>query len=104
MEENDKRVKEEGKRSFLNGLLTGVLAVVLVGTAVFCVKQVVTLYGNKAAVLAAQDGEAEGGAGNDSTVMSDTVLQKMEAIEKMVDYYYYQEDIDETAMEDGIYR
>ena len=104
MEENDKRVKEEGKHSFLNGLLTGVLAVVLVGTAVFCVKQAVTLYGNKAAVLAAQDGEAEDGAGNDGTVMSDTVLQKMEAIEKMVDYYYYQEDIDETAMEDGIYR
>lgn len=104
MEENDKRVKEAGKRSFLNGLLTGVLAVVLVGTAVFCVKQAITLYGNKAAVLAAQDGGAESGAGDDSSIMNDTVLQKMEAIEKMVDYYYYQEDIDEEAMEAGIYR
>lgn len=104
MEENDKRVREAGKRSFLNGLLTGVLAVVLVGTAVFCVKQAITLYGNKAAVLAAQDGGAENGTGDDSSIMSDTVLQKMGAIEKMVDYYYYQEDIDEEAMEAGIYR
>lgn len=104
MEENDKRVKEAGKRSFLNGLLTGVLAVVLVGTAVFCVKQAITLYGNKAAVLAAQDGGSENGAGDDSSIMNDTVLQKMGAIEKMVDYYYYQEDIDEEAMEAGIYR
>lgn len=104
MEENDKRVKEAGKRSFLNGLLTGVLAVVLVGTAVFCVKQAVTLYGNKAAVLAAQDGEPENGAEDDSSIMNDTVLQKMGAIEKMVDDYYYQEDIDEEAMEAGIYR
>lgn len=104
MEENDKRVKEAGKRSFLNGLLTGVLAVVLVGTAVFCVKQAITLYGNKAAVLAAQDGGSESGAGDDSSIMNDTVLQKMEAIEKMVDYYYYQEDIDGEAMEAGIYR
>lgn len=104
MEENDKRVKEAGKRSFLNGLLTGVLAVVLVGTAVFCVKQAITLYGNKAAVLAAQDGGSENGAGDDSSIMNDTVLQKMGAIEKMVDYYYYQENIDEEAMEAGIYR
>jgi len=102
VEENDKRVKEAGKHSFLNGLLTGILAVVLVGTAVFCVKQLVKIYGNKAAVLAAQDEGAEDG--DVSSVMNDTVVQKMEAIEKMVDYYYYQEDIDETAMEDGIYR
>lgn len=100
MEENDKSVKADGKRGFLNGLFTGVLAMVLVGTTVFCVKQVITIYGNKASVLTAQD-EA---LGDDSSVMSEDVVDKMEAIEQIIDYYYYQEDIDEAAMEDGIYK
>jgi len=102
VEENDKRVKKEGKHEFLNGLFTGILSVVLVGTTVFCVKQAITLYGNKAAVLAAQN--EKNGNEDGSSVMTDNVVQKMEAIEKIVDYYYYQEDIDEAAMEDGIYK
>ncbi len=102
MEENDKRVKKEGKHEFLNGLFTGIFSVVLVGMTVFCVKQAITLYGNKAAVLAAQN--EKNGNEDGSSVMTDNVVQKMEAIEKIVDYYYYQEDIDEAAMEDGIYK
>jgi len=95
---------EEKKRGFLNGLFTGVLAVVLVGTTVFCVKQVITIYGNKTSVLATQNEASENGSGDDSTVMSGDVVDKMEAIEQIIDYYYYQEDIDESAMEDGIYK
>lgn len=104
MEENDKKVSAEGKRGFLNGLFTGVLAVILVGTTVFCVKQVMTLYGNKTSVLAAQDEFSEKGTNDDGAVVSENVMEKMEAIEQIIDYYYYQEDIDEEALEDGIYK
>lgn len=104
MEENDKKIKEEGKKGFLNGMFTGILAVILVGTTVFCVKQLITLYGAKASAVAVQGEDSNGGTGNAASVMNDNVVEKMEAIEQIIDYYYYQEEIDEAAMEDGIYK
>lgn len=111
MEENENKIKEDNerkgdgeKRSFINGLFTGVLAAVLVVMTVFCVKQVVVIYENKAA-LAAKEAEASESAEaqNAVTVMNKGVMEKMQAIEQIVDRYYYQEDVDVTAMEDGIY-
>lgn len=104
MEENDKKVKEEGKKGFLNGMFTGILAVILVGTTVFCVKQLITLYGAKASAVAVQGEDSNGGTENAASVMNDNVVEKMEAIEQIIDYYYYQEEIDEAALEDGIYK
>ncbi len=104
MEENDKKIKEEGKKGFLNGMFTGILAVILVGTTVFCVKQLITLYGAKASAVAVQGEDSNGGTENAASVMNDNVVEKMEAIEQIIDYYYYQEEIDEAAMEDGIYK
>ena len=105
MEENEKREIENKekreKRNFLNGLFTGVMAAVLVMTVVFCIKQVVTIYGHKGAVQAAQKGEQE--EETVTSVVNDEVLEKMQAIEKVVDYYYYEEDVDREIIEEGIY-
>ena len=105
MEENEKREIESKekreKKSFLNGLFTGVMAAVLVMTVVFCIKQVVIIYGNKGAVQAAQNGEQE--EETVTTVVNDEVLEKMQAIEKVVDNYYYEEDVDREIIEEGIY-
>lgn len=85
-------------------MFTGILAVILVGTTVFCVKQLITLYGAKASAVAVQGEDSNGGTENAASVMNDNVVEKMEAIEQIIDYYYYQEEIDEAALEDGIYK
>lgn len=107
MEENEKRENEnKGQRkSFLNGVFTGVMAAVLIMTIAFCIKQVVLIYQNSAAVQAAQKGkfsDAEEGETEES-IVNDDVVQKIQAIEKVIDYYYYEEDVDQKVMEDGIY-
>ncbi len=107
MEENEKREKEnKGQRkSFLNGVFTGVMAAVLIMTIAFCIKQVVLIYQNSAAVQVAQKGkfsDAEEGETEES-IVNDDVVQKIQAIEKVIDYYYYEEDVDQKVMEDGIY-
>ncbi len=105
MEENEKKenqVKNE-KKSFLNGLFTGVIAAVLVMTVAFCIKQVVVIYGNYSSVQAAQKGNFGGEEETETSVVNDDVLEKMEAIEQVVDRYFYKEDVDRAAMEEGIY-
>lgn len=109
MEENGKREIENKagteRKSFLNGLFTGVMAAVLVMTVVFCIKQVVVIYGNNASVQAAQEGKSGETVEQETetSVVNDKVLDKMEAIEKVVDYYYYEENIDRAILEEGIY-
>lgn len=107
LEEKEKKEKENRaqKRSFLNGVFTGVLAAVLVLTTAFCIKQVITIYSNHNAVQAAQKGKLAAGEEEETkaSVVNDDVTEKMQAIEKIIDYYYYEEDVDRTAMTDGIY-
>ena len=109
MEENEKRenenIAQKEKKNFLNGLFTGVMATVLVVTMLFCIKQVVVIYGNKASVQASQK-EKSGEASEqetETTVVNDKVLEKMQAIEKVIDYYYYEEGIDREVIEEGVY-
>ena len=109
MEENEKRenenIAQKEKRNFLNGLFTGIMATVLVVTTIFCLKQVVVIYGNKASVQASQK-EKSGETSEqeaETTVVNDKVLEKMQAIEKVIDYYYYEEGIDREVIEEGVY-
>ena len=109
MEVNEKReIENKGnseKKSFLNGLFTGVMAAVLVMTVAFCIKQVIVIYGNNASVQATQKGkfgevtEQE----TETSVVNDDVLEKMETIEKVINNYYYEEDVERQMLEDGIY-
>lgn len=105
MEENEKKESnaQREKKSFLNGLFMGVMATVLVVTVAFCIKQVIIIYGNKASVQAAQKGQFSEQQETETSVVNDEVLQKMEAIEKVVDTYYYEEDVDRSQLAEGIY-
>ena len=109
MEENEKRenenIAQKEKKNFLNGLFTGVMATVLVVTMLFCIKQVVVIYGNKASVQASQKEKSgeESEQEIETTVVNDKVLEKMQAIEKVIDYYYYEEGIDREVIEEGVY-
>lgn len=107
LEEKERKETEnrQQKKSFLNGVFTGVLAAVLVVTTAFCIKQVITIYRNHNSVQAAQKGQLAVGEEEETnvSVVNDDVTEKMQAIEKIIDYYYYEEDVDREAMTDGIY-
>ena len=109
MEENEKReIEYKGnseKKSFLNGLFTGVMAAVLVMTVAFCIKQVIVIYGNNSSVQASQKSKTSETAEQETevSVVNDEVLEKMETIEKVIDNYYYEEDVERKTLEDGIY-
>lgn len=109
MEENERKENqqeaENQKKSFINGLFTGAMAGVFIMCAIFCVLQIVKIYESKSSVQAAQKGKFSGQEEQEteSSVVNDDVLEKMQSIEKIVDYYYYEEDVDQAAMEDGIY-
>ena len=109
MEENEKREIENKanieKKNFLNGLFTGVMAAVLVMTVAFCIKQVIVIYGNNSSVQASQKSKTSETAEQETevSVVNDEVLEKMETIEKVIDNYYYEEDVERKTLEDGIY-
>lgn len=105
MEENEKKENENKgrKRSFLNGVFTGVMAAVLIMTTAFCIKQVIVIYRGHMPVQAAQEGESSDREETAAGVVDDNVIEKMQAIEKIIDYYYYEEDVDLSVIEDGIY-
>ncbi len=108
MEENEKRETENRSRrkSFLNGVFTGVLAAVLLMTIAFCIKQVVVIYRNSYLVQAAQKEKLLSGNEEGETkqsVVGEDVVEKMKTIEEVIDYYYYEEDVDRSEMVNGIY-
>lgn len=107
MEENENKENENKgrKKSFLNGVFTGVMAAVLIMTTAFCIKQVIVIYRDRMPVQAAQKGKLPDKEEEETaaSVVDDDVIEKMQAIEKIIDYYYYEEDVDRSIIEDGIY-
>ncbi|MCD7725083.1 MAG: S41 family peptidase [Clostridiales bacterium] len=82
----------------LLGMLLGVILTVLVGGCTFIGMKIVELSGN--------DMARQTSAGTDSadSVINEESIAKLEAIEEVIDQYYYKdEDIDTDAMIEGMY-
>ncbi len=105
MNENEVRVvearKEGQKKGFFNGLFTGVVAALLVVTTIFCVCKLVSIYNSKVADDAFRNEEEKNA--DDGSVVNDDVTDKMSDIENVIERYFYLEEVDKQAMEDGIY-
>ena len=83
---------------FLLGLLVGVILMILVGVSAYVGTRLYQLTGSKTARTASTDKISA-----DSVVNDDTV-EKLEALEEVIDQYYYRdEDIDTEAMVEGMY-
>lgn len=91
--------KEEEKKStgksFLSGMLFGMLTVLLVGVCVYAVKLAYDLF----AVREAGTGNAGGGS-----VVSTETVQKMKTIEEVIDTYYYGNEVTAAELQDGVYK
>lgn len=93
--------KRSDNKAFLSGLLLGILSMLAVVAMV--VLGVVTY---KVFIAAPSTGEEEGQSivlDEDSIVNNDT-LEKLSAMEEIIDLYYYKDDVTDEELEEGIYR
>lgn len=83
---------------FLLGLLAGVIITALVGSCAYVGTRLYHLAGGRSAKTASADGSA----GN--SLVNDDTLEKLEALEEVIDEYYYKdEDINVEEMTEGMY-
>lgn len=87
--------KKSSGKSFLGGMLFGMLTVLLIGVCVYVGKLAYSLF----AVREAGTGNADSGS-----VVSMETIQKMKTIEEVIDTYYYGDEVTAGELQDGVYK
>ena len=88
----------KGGGVFLLGLLVGVIFMTLVGSCAYVGTKLYHLASGRPAKA------TSAGGGSQEGVVSDESLEKLEALQEVIDEYYYKdEDIDTEAMTEGMY-
>ena len=102
LQENKPGTKRKDNKAFFSGMLVGVLvtaalvAVIGLGMTAY---DVFVSDPKEEKLLAAQEDE------NDTDSLADSeMLEKLSYMEKVIDAYYYKDDLDKEALEEGIYR
>ena len=89
-----------GKGLFFGGLVIGMLVTALLASTVFlCVR----VYGYVAEKKQASEQIAQQEAAPDK-IVDTQLMTKLSNLEQIIDIYYYQDDVDATALENGIYK
>lgn len=86
------------KRSFVGGLIAGVMLTLLLGCGYFAGHQLYRAFGPGKGALSTAGNVGDGG----SVVNTDTE-QKMDVLEDMIEEYFL-EEVDPQALEEGVYR
>ena len=87
--------KKSSGKSFLGGMLFGMLTVLLIGVCAYVGKLAYDLF----AVREAGAGNTGGGS-----VVSMETVQKMKTIEEVIDTYYYGNEVTVAELQDGVYK
>lgn len=87
--------KKSSGKSFLGGMLFGMLTVLLIGVCAYVGKLAYDLF----AVREAGAGNTGGGS-----VVSMETVQKMKTIEEVIDTYYYGNEVTAAELQDGVYK
>ena len=96
---------EKQSSSFLKGLVVGLFAALLISVLAFVTVKVYLNYVNhKTQTQVSTGGDSSESQKASTSVVTQNVTRKMELIEQVIDTYYYQEDIDQEELENGIYR
>lgn len=97
---------DKGGRYFWCGLITGLVMALLVVSAVYLVNRIqaaVTARDQVSGHTAGRDSEDENDMASDTAVTPE-MIEKLQLIEKIIDTYFYEEDIDRSVLEEGAYR
>lgn len=87
--------RKKNSRSFLCGMLVGVLLTAVVSGSIFAVRNIY--------MVIRAGGTAARTSGSASVVSTDT-LQKMKTVEELIEEYYYGEEVTSEELQAGIYR
>ena len=98
-EQDEKENMRKNRKSFRNGMISGILLCLLILCCVYTVRQLCILHRQRLENMISQETEEE----PDSPV-NDMTMKKLEVIEQAISDYYYQEDVKAADMIDGMYQ
>lgn len=101
LENKKEQVAKKDKGTFLSGLMVGILSTVVV-TVIIAI--CVILGGKQSKVPSIKTNQSFGEIMAEGDFVDEEMLQKLSLIEDMIDVYFYKDDIDDTLLEEGVYR
>ena len=92
--------QQQGKGFFYSGLVTGLVLSLLIVSIVF----LATRIQNFISIQSQKNTNIQSNLELTDSLLDDSAKMKIQGIEALIKTYFYHDDIDEEAMEDGIYR
>lgn len=98
-EQDEKENMRKNRKSFRNGMISGILLCLLILCCVYTVRQLCILHRQRLENMISQETEEE-----PDSLVNDMTMKKLEVIEQAISDYYYQEDVKAADMIDGMYQ
>lgn len=98
-EQDEKENMRKNRKSFRNGMISGILLCLLILCCVYTVRQLCILHRQGLENMISQETEEE-----PDSLVNDMTMKKLEVIEQAISDYYYQEDVKAADMIDGMYQ
>lgn len=101
--------QDKGGKFFYFGLITGLVVAFLIVSAVFWVNRVEAYLTGQNIVAGRTDASKDSAKDDEAVTDEDTavtpgMIEKLELIEKIIDTYFYEEDIDREILAEGAYK
>lgn len=94
--------QDKGGKFFCFGLITGLVVAFLIVSAVFWVNRVEAYLTGQNIVAGRTDASKD--SAKDDEAVTPGMIEKLELIEKIIDTYFYEEDIDREILAEGAYK
>ncbi len=98
-EQDEKENMRKNRKSFRNGMISGILLCLLILCCVYTVRQLCILHRQRLENMISQETEEA-----PDSLVNDMTMKKLEVIEQAISDYYYQEDVKAADMIDGMYQ
>ncbi len=96
---NGKEDEGRNRKSFRNGMVSGVLLCLLLLCCVYTVRQLCSIHRSRMEKILSQEIEKE-----PDRLVNDVTMKKLEVIEQAISDFYYQEDVRTADLIDGMYQ
>jgi len=101
VENKNEQIEKKAKGSFVSGLMVGILSTVVI-TIIIAI--CVIFAGKQSKKPNVKTNQPLDEILKEDDFVDEDMLQKLSTIEDMIDVYFYQEDVDDALLEEGVYR